>query len=178
MDEIDFAGRIVIGEGERDEAPMLYIGEQVGRTRRRRDDVPRGRHRGRPARGHQPRRPRPGRRDHRARRVRGGRPDPRAGHVHGEAVRRPGRGRARSTSATPPTENLGRIAEALGRRVARHHGGHPRAAAPRRADRRGPRRPAPGSSSSATATCRPRSRARSRAPASTRSWASAARRRA
>jgi fructose-1,6-bisphosphatase II len=27
MEEIDFAGRIVIGEGERDEAPMLYIGE-------------------------------------------------------------------------------------------------------------------------------------------------------
>jgi hypothetical protein len=34
MDEIDFAGRIVIGEGERDEAPMLYIGERVGRTGR------------------------------------------------------------------------------------------------------------------------------------------------
>ena len=31
MDEIDMAGTIVIGEGERDEAPMLYIGEQVGR---------------------------------------------------------------------------------------------------------------------------------------------------
>ena len=31
MDEIEFAGRIVIGEGERDQAPMLYIGEQVGR---------------------------------------------------------------------------------------------------------------------------------------------------
>jgi fructose-1,6-bisphosphatase II len=31
MDEIEFAGRIVIGEGERDEAPMLYIGERVGR---------------------------------------------------------------------------------------------------------------------------------------------------
>jgi fructose-1,6-bisphosphatase II len=30
MDEIEFAGRIVIGEGERDEAPMLYIGEEVG----------------------------------------------------------------------------------------------------------------------------------------------------
>ena len=30
MDEIEFAGRIVIGEGERDEAPMLYIGEKVG----------------------------------------------------------------------------------------------------------------------------------------------------
>jgi fructose-1,6-bisphosphatase II len=31
MDEIEFAGRIVIGEGERDEAPMLWIGEPVGR---------------------------------------------------------------------------------------------------------------------------------------------------
>ena len=41
MDEIDFAGRIVIGEGERDEAPMLYIGERVGRTGAGRDDVPR-----------------------------------------------------------------------------------------------------------------------------------------
>src|SRR5512132_2560623 len=30
MDEIEFAGRIVIGEGERDEAPMLWIGEPVG----------------------------------------------------------------------------------------------------------------------------------------------------
>jgi fructose-1,6-bisphosphatase II len=32
MEEIDFDGRIVIGEGERDEAPMLYIGERVGRS--------------------------------------------------------------------------------------------------------------------------------------------------
>ena len=31
MDEIEFRGRIVIGEGERDEAPMLYNGERVGR---------------------------------------------------------------------------------------------------------------------------------------------------
>src|SRR6266540_3119541 len=30
MDTISFAGRIVIGEGERDEAPMLFIGEHVG----------------------------------------------------------------------------------------------------------------------------------------------------
>jgi len=30
MDEIEMAGTIVIGEGERDKAPMLYIGEQVG----------------------------------------------------------------------------------------------------------------------------------------------------
>ncbi|MDH5243849.1 MAG: fructose-bisphosphatase class II, partial [Chloroflexota bacterium] len=40
MDEIDFAGRIVIGEGERDEAPMLYIGELVGRPDGDRDEVP------------------------------------------------------------------------------------------------------------------------------------------
>ncbi|MDO8339356.1 MAG: class II fructose-bisphosphatase [Candidatus Burarchaeum sp.] len=31
MNSLDFEGRIVIGEGERDEAPMLYIGEKVGR---------------------------------------------------------------------------------------------------------------------------------------------------
>ena len=30
MDEIEMRGTIVIGEGERDEAPMLYIGEEVG----------------------------------------------------------------------------------------------------------------------------------------------------
>ena len=30
FDEIDISGRIVIGEGERDEAPMLFIGEEVG----------------------------------------------------------------------------------------------------------------------------------------------------
>jgi fructose-1,6-bisphosphatase II len=30
MDEIEMSGTIVIGEGERDKAPMLYIGEQVG----------------------------------------------------------------------------------------------------------------------------------------------------
>ncbi|MFN2419128.1 MAG: class II fructose-bisphosphatase [Candidatus Limnocylindria bacterium] len=30
MDDADISGTIVIGEGERDQAPMLYIGEQVG----------------------------------------------------------------------------------------------------------------------------------------------------
>src|SRR5215470_9780679 len=30
MDSIPMRGKIVIGEGERDEAPMLYIGEKVG----------------------------------------------------------------------------------------------------------------------------------------------------
>jgi fructose-1,6-bisphosphatase II len=32
FDDVDLAGTIVIGEGERDEAPMLFIGESVGRS--------------------------------------------------------------------------------------------------------------------------------------------------
>lgn len=31
FEDVDISGTIVIGEGERDEAPMLYIGEKVGR---------------------------------------------------------------------------------------------------------------------------------------------------
>ena len=31
LNKLDIRGRIVIGEGERDEAPMLYIGEEVGK---------------------------------------------------------------------------------------------------------------------------------------------------
>jgi fructose-1,6-bisphosphatase II / sedoheptulose-1,7-bisphosphatase len=31
LSELPLSGRIVIGEGERDEAPMLYIGEEIGR---------------------------------------------------------------------------------------------------------------------------------------------------
>jgi fructose-1,6-bisphosphatase II len=33
MDTLSMRGEVVIGEGERDEAPMLYIGEKVGRGR-------------------------------------------------------------------------------------------------------------------------------------------------
>jgi fructose-1,6-bisphosphatase II len=32
LNDLDFAGEVVIGEGERDEAPMLFIGERVGRA--------------------------------------------------------------------------------------------------------------------------------------------------
>ncbi|MCA1594428.1 MAG: class II fructose-bisphosphatase [Acidobacteria bacterium] len=38
MDTVPMRGRIVIGEGERDEAPMLYIGEEVGAGARGRGD--------------------------------------------------------------------------------------------------------------------------------------------
>jgi fructose-1,6-bisphosphatase II len=37
LDEVEVRGTIVIGEGERDEAPMLFIGEEVGQQR---DDQP------------------------------------------------------------------------------------------------------------------------------------------
>ena len=33
LDELDIAGRVVIGEGERDEAPMLFVGEEVGASK-------------------------------------------------------------------------------------------------------------------------------------------------
>ncbi|HEY9553725.1 class II fructose-bisphosphatase [Allosphingosinicella sp.] len=32
LNQLDFDGTVVIGEGERDEAPMLYIGEKVGKA--------------------------------------------------------------------------------------------------------------------------------------------------
>ncbi len=35
MDELDMDGRVVIGEGERDKAPMLYVGEALGKGRDR-----------------------------------------------------------------------------------------------------------------------------------------------
>ncbi|RLG18587.1 class II fructose-bisphosphatase [Candidatus Micrarchaeota archaeon] len=39
LNSIEFDGKIVIGEGERDEAPMLYIGERVGRGRGSKFDI-------------------------------------------------------------------------------------------------------------------------------------------
>src|SRR6476661_2188554 len=33
LNELELDGTVVIGEGERDEAPMLFIGERVGRGR-------------------------------------------------------------------------------------------------------------------------------------------------
>src|SRR5260221_13219856 len=39
LNELPIEGVIVIGEGERDEAPMLYIGEKVGRGKGPRIDI-------------------------------------------------------------------------------------------------------------------------------------------
>jgi fructose-1,6-bisphosphatase class II len=35
MDDIEMDGRVVIGEGERDKAPMLFVGEELGKARGR-----------------------------------------------------------------------------------------------------------------------------------------------
>ena len=40
LDEVPIDGTIVIGEGERDEAPMLYIGEKVGRAAKGEQGLP------------------------------------------------------------------------------------------------------------------------------------------
>jgi fructose-1,6-bisphosphatase II len=40
MDRVGMDGTIVIGEGERDEAPMLFIGEKVGMAAKQRDSYP------------------------------------------------------------------------------------------------------------------------------------------
>jgi fructose-1,6-bisphosphatase II len=40
LDEVPIDGTIVIGEGERDEAPMLFIGETVGQAARGQDGLP------------------------------------------------------------------------------------------------------------------------------------------
>ncbi len=39
LNTIDFDGKVVIGEGERDEAPMLFIGERLGRGRGDKVDI-------------------------------------------------------------------------------------------------------------------------------------------
>ena len=129
MDEIEFAGTIVIGEGERDEAPMLYIGEQVGRSRRRRRpgqidiavDPLEGTNlvaHGRRTRSRSLPRPRTRR------------PDPRAGHLPREALRRAGRGRQgrhpRSPDREPPAHRPGARPPHQ-----RHHRRHPRPPAAR-----------------------------------------------
>ena len=103
MDSVPMDGTIVIGEGERDEAPMLYIGEKVGKARWRR--LPRSRYRGRSPRRHQPVRQRIARRHHRAGCLRARRPAARPRLLHGEDGGRPilqRHGRSRSTGRPQP----------------------------------------------------------------------------
>ena len=94
VNSVSMRGVVVIGEGEKDNAPMLYNGEQVGDG-----DRPRVRRRGRPDRRHHPDDQGHAQRDRGARGRRARRDVRPVGRLlHGEARRRPGRRRRRSTS--------------------------------------------------------------------------------
>ena len=127
-------GTVVIGEGERDEAPMLYIGEKVGTGQ-----GPQDRHRARSARRHDDHRQ--GRRQ----RARGASPWPRPA----ASSTRPTSTWTRSRSAAAcgevvdldetPADNLQEPRQGQEGRGRRSRRLHPRPAAPRRADRQGAR---------------------------------------
>ena len=90
MDTVHMDGTIVIGEGERDEAPMLFIGEKVGAAAKdKARKYPEVVHRGRSARRHESLRHRRTGRHRRARRKRTRRLAPRARSLHGKNYRRP-----------------------------------------------------------------------------------------
>ena len=109
LDTTTMAGVVVIGEGEKDEAPMLFNGEEVGIWHRAR-----GGRRGRPARRHDPDREGPAERD-RHDRLRRARDHvlPGCGRLHEQDRLRAGVcGRDRHRGA--PAENVKRVAKALG----------------------------------------------------------------
>ena len=163
ISSVSMNGVVVIGEGEKDDAPMLFNGERVGDGDRRR-----GRRRRRPDRRHHAHR-----QGHAQRHLRAGRRRPRrdvrpvGGLLHGEAGHRPARPptsstsprRWRRTSAGSPRPRASAPEDVT---VV-----HPRPPAARRASSGRSGRPAPGSSSSPTATSPARSWRRARAPAST-----------
>ncbi len=168
---IGMDGIVVIGEGEKDNAPMLYNGERVG------DGTgPRVRRRGRPDRRHHAHRQGDEQRGCGAR-GRAARLDvrPVRGVLHGEADHRP-RGRRRRRHPLP-----GGREHPPGREGQGHQGRgrHRRASSTGPGTRRWPRRSGPpvrGSSSSSTATSPVRSRPPAPTAASTCCWASAVRR--
>ena len=113
LETVPMDGIVVIGEGEKDEAPMLYNGERIGDG-----TPPRDRHRRRPGRGHDAHVARPRQRHLGHRRERAGHDvRPRAVRLHGEDRRRPRGRRRRSTSRASPTENLEAVAKAKGESV-------------------------------------------------------------
>ena len=101
-------GTVVIGEGERDEAPMLYIGEKVGAGH-----GPEDRHRARSARRHDDHRQGRRQRARGHRHGRGRRLPQRARRLHGQdrGRRRPA-GRASSISTRRRRTNLKNLAKA------------------------------------------------------------------
>ena len=134
LNSLAIDGTVVIGEGERDEAPMLYIGEKVGAG------GPEDRHRARSAgRHHDHRQGRPERAGrHRAWRSRAAsstRPTSTWTRSRSAAACRT----ASSISTPSRRENLRDLAKAKKVRGRRPRRLHPRPPAPRRADRQGAR---------------------------------------
>ena len=162
LDTVSMDGVVVIGEGEKDEAPMLYNGEQVGNGHGPEVDVAVD-----PLEGTRLTALGPAERD-RGDRGRRARDDvlPRRRRLHGQDRRRPGGADVIDINASP-TENVKRVAEAKGvtpREVSRRRA---RARPARGADRRAARGGREGAASSATATSRRRSPPRRAGPAST-----------
>ena len=134
LNKLPIDGTVVIGEGERDEAPMLFIGEKVGSNAR-----PEGRYRGRSARRHDALRQEHAGRDRRPWRW------PRAARcctrptstwTRSRSARAIRRASSISTRRRPRTSAA--LAKAKGVEAARDHGAGPRPAAPRRPHRRRP----------------------------------------
>ena len=109
MEEAEISGTIVIGEGERDQAPMLYIGEKVGNPEAAVEiDIAVD-----PLEGTNLVATGSAQRHRRAGRLRAGRPDARAGHLHAQAGRGTAGGRPRSIT-DPVDATIRTIAERLG----------------------------------------------------------------
>ena len=112
LDSVPIHGTIVIGEGERDKAPMLFIGETVG-TAAKEGGGPgtaQGRHRRRPARGDQSLCHRRAECPGGARGVEPRRPSARARSLHGKARRRrelEERGQPRCAGGRQPSGHRG-----------------------------------------------------------------------
>ena len=133
LNELEMDGTVVIGEGERDEAPMLFIGEKVGRRR----DGPEDRHRARSAGRHDDHRQGGAERAGGAGDRRGRRPAQRARRLYGQDRGRPrlSRGRDRpGPSRRPKTSTRSPGPRACA--PERHHRLRARSPAPCRPDRR------------------------------------------
>ena len=141
FDAVAIDGTVVIGEGEMDEAPMLYIGEKVGYG------GPAHGHRGGPAGRHH--RHRQGRRQ----RASPSLPSPNAGNfLHAPdiymdkiAVGAPACPPAWSTWTPPRCENLRNLARAKQRDIERPGRLHPRTRSPRTTSSPTAAKPAPAS---------------------------------
>ncbi len=135
-------GTVVIGEGERDEAPMLYIGEKVGSAHRHR---PQDRHRARSARRHHDLRQGRPQCAGSARGRRAWRPAQRSRRLYGQDRGRPRLSRRRDRPRQVADRERQGARRRQGRRAQRDHRLRARSPAPREADRRIARRSAAAS---------------------------------